>query len=86
MTSPPYIYEGARPIEGYPIIKNKKKPFTFYLQTLTLFSKPLLKQPGPANARSTQDAPYLTGSLPGRRILIQAIEAAHRSDQQRIPV
>jgi hypothetical protein len=52
MTSPPYIYEGARPIESYPIIKNKK-PFTFYLQTLTLFSKSLLKQPGLANARST---------------------------------
>jgi hypothetical protein len=33
-TSPPYIYEGAQLIEGYPIIKNIKA-LLFYLQTLT---------------------------------------------------
>jgi hypothetical protein len=29
-TSPPYIYEGTRPIEGDPIVKNTKH-FIFYL-------------------------------------------------------
>jgi hypothetical protein len=38
------------------------------------------------DARSTQDASSLTESLSGRRFLVQAMEAAHRSDRQHIPV
>jgi hypothetical protein len=90
-TFSPYIYEDARLIDGYPIAK-KYKSFTFYLQTLTsLFSNPNFLSPfipvmlggessWPADARSTHDTFSLTGSLSGRRFLVQAMYVAHWSD------
>jgi hypothetical protein len=71
-----------------PIVKSTKT-FTFYLQTLTsLFPNPNFSSPfmlatlggrssWPTDARSTQGASSLTGSLPGVSSLVQVVEVVH---------
>jgi hypothetical protein len=85
-TSPPYIYESARTIEGYPIIKTQN-PLLFLSSNPKLsFPNPNFLSPfipvalgggssWPADARSTQGASSPMGSLPEGSSLVQTAEA-----------
>jgi hypothetical protein len=84
-TSPPYIYEGAQLIEGYPIIKNIKALLFLSPNPNSSFPNPNFlssfipavfgsRSSWPLDTRSTQSASSLMGSLPRGSSLVQATE------------